>query len=110
MPDPAVALLLVVADQTDAVVTGCFDQRDAAVVAGRPDAGDVDAFAAAQFFGEGRSALARVGAVRRMESVARGVSGQQRPADAFGQCAQPRVCCTVAAEAGGHQPTISSRL
>ena len=67
--DAGVALLLVVADQPDAVGARGLDQGDAAVVASGPDAGQIDTLAASQLLGEGRAAFARIGTVWRVESI-----------------------------------------
>ena len=106
--DAAVALLLVVADQADPVGARGLHQCHAAVMARRSDAGQVDALAASQLFGEGCAAFVRIGAVRCMEAIARGIAAQQRVRDARGQRAEPRMGRTVAAVDHGHCATISS--
>ncbi len=52
MADAGVALLLVVADQTDAVGARGLDQGHAAVVASGSDPGQLDTLAALQLLGD----------------------------------------------------------
>ncbi len=106
--DAAVALLLVVADQADPVGARGLDQCRAAVVAGGSDTDQIDALAALQFRGEVSAAFTRIGAVRGVEAVARGIAAQQRIRDACRQCAEKRMGRTVAAVDHGHCATISS--